>query len=286
MSTSSWTDGIQSALDYIESNLDGELEINEIASKAYVSAFHFQRIFSVLCGFTVGEYIRNRRLTLAAQELSASEARVIDVALKYGYDSSDSFSRAFTKFHGISPSAAKEKGAKLRSFAPVRIKLTLEGGTMMEYKIVEKAAFTVMGAARRFNTETSYKEIPKFWTEHYANGGGEKVKGMYGVCIDSKDDNDNAMEFDYMIADNYIPWLDVPEGCITRVIPAGTWAVFPCRGKLPESLQNVNTKIWNEWLPNCKDYRLAGNYNIEMYTEPCENPDDYYSEIWVPVEKL
>ena len=157
---------------------------------------------------------------------------------------------------------------------------------MMEYKIVEKAAFTVMGIVRKFNTEISYKEIPKFWSEHYANGGGEKVKGMYGVCIDSKDHNDNAMEFDYMIADNYIPWLDVPEGCVTRVIPAGTWAVFPCRGKLPESLQNVNTKIWNEWLPNCKDYRLAGNYNIKMYTEPCVNPDDYYSEIWIPVEKL
>ncbi len=275
-----WTEGIQNAVRYIEDNITEPLEMADIASKAYVSAFHFQRIFHVLCGMTVGEYIRSRRLSLAAQELSRSDIRVIDAALKYGYDNPDSFARAFTKFHGITPSAAKERGAVLKSYAPLRIKLTLEGGSMMEYKIVEKAQFTVMGVSRRFSTETSYQEIPKFWDEHYANGGGDKIKGMYGVCLDSKDHSPDAKEFDYLIADNYIPWQEIPEGCVTRVIPAGTWAVFPCPGKLPEALQSVNTKIWNEWLPNCKDYRLAGNYNIEMYTS------NYYSEIWVPVEKV
>ncbi|MGN1339418.1 MAG: effector binding domain-containing protein [Oscillospiraceae bacterium] len=281
-----WAQGIQNAVRYIEDNITEPLEISDIAAKAYVSAFHFQRIFSVLCGMTVGEYIRSRRLSLAAQELSCSDVRVIDAALKYGYDSPDSFTRAFTRFHGITPSAAKERGAALKSFAPLRIKLTLEGGSMMEYKIVEKAQFTVMGISRKFNSETSYQEIPKFWEEHFANGGGEKVKGMYGVCIDSKENGSNGMEFDYLIADNYDPCLELPEDCVTRVIPAGTWAVFPCRGKLAESLQSVNTKIWNEWLPNCKDYKLAGNYNIEMYTEPSGDPDNYYCEIWVPVEKV
>ena len=281
-----WTEGIQNAIRYIEDNITEPLEMADIAAKAYVSAFHFQRIFGVLCGMTVGEYIRSRRLSLAAQELSCSDIRVIDAALKYGYDSPDSFARAFTKFHGVTPSAAKERGAALKSFAPLRIKLTLEGGSMMEYKIVEKAQFTVVGMSRRFNGETSYQEIPKFWDEHFATGGGEKIKGMYGVCIDSKESGSNGMEFDYLIADNYNPCLELPEGCVTRVIPAGTWAVFPCCGRLPDTLQNVNTKIWNEWLPNCKDYRLAGNYNIEMYTECTGDPDNYYCEIWVPVEKV
>ena len=113
-----WVDGIQNAIAYIEDNLTEKLGIKDIASKAYVSEFHFQRIFSALCGFTVSEYIRNRRLTLAAEELSLSDAKVIDVAMKYGYDSHDSFTRAFTKFHGISPKAAKEKGAHLKSVAP------------------------------------------------------------------------------------------------------------------------------------------------------------------------
>lgn len=275
-----WTEDIQNAVKYIEEHLTEDIQVADIASAAYVSEFHFRRIFSVLCGFTIGEYIRNRRLTLAAQELSASDIKVIDAAVKYGYDSPDSFTKAFTRFHGISPSAAKEKGANLRSFAPLQIKLTLKGGTIMEYRIVEKAAFTVMGRSRRFSADTSYDEIPKFWDEHMKSGENEKICGMYGICLDGDGKN-----FDYLIADNYLPWNDIPEGYVTKVIPAGTWAVFPCRGALPKALQDVNTKIWSEWLPNCKDYKLAGNYNIEMYTPPCDDPDDYYSEIWVPVEK-
>ncbi|HHX60681.1 MAG TPA: AraC family transcriptional regulator [Epulopiscium sp.] len=275
-----WNEGIANAIAYIEDNLMDHIDINKIANKAYVSSFYFQKIFNVLCGFTVGEYIRNRRLTLAAQELCSTDIKVIDVALKYGYDSPDSFARAFTKFHGVNPSAARGRGSKLNSFAPLKIKLTLEGGTMLEYKIVEKAQFTVMGKSRKFNMETSYAEIPKFWKEHMESGEREVVCGMYGICMDSDGKN-----FDYFIADNYIPWDEIQEGYETKVIPAGTWAVFPCRGALPKALQDVNTKIWSEWLPSCKAYKLAGNYNIEMYTPPCENAEDSYNEIWIPVEK-
>lgn len=277
---SGWAEGIQSAVDYIEENLTEELDIEDIAAKAYVSPFHFQRIFSVLCGMTVGDYIRCRRLTLAAQELSSSDIKVIDAAVKYGYDSPDSFARAFTKFHGISPSAAKERGASLKAFAPLRIKLTLEGGNFMEYRIVEKASFTVVGVSRSFNSDTSYREIPKFWQEHMTSGGNRKICGQFGICLDSDGKN-----FDYLIADIYKPWEEVPEGCITRVIPEGTWAVFPCRGALPKALQDVNTQIWSEWLPNCRDYKLGGNYDIEMYTKPADDPKDNYCEIWVPVVK-
>jgi AraC family transcriptional regulator len=275
-----WIEGIQNAIEYIEDNLTEELNIQEIAERACISAFYFQRIFNILCGFTVGEYIRCRRLSMAAQELSKADARVIDVALKYGYDSPDSFARAFTKFHGIPPSSARIKGANLKLFAPVKIKLILEGGTMLEYKIVEKAQFTVIGKARRFDTETSSSEIPKFWEEH--NKSGDKVVcGMYGVCMDIDGKN-----FEYLIADNYLPWNEIPDGYETRVIPAGTWAIFPCRGRLPKSLQDVNKRIWSEWLPSCKEYKLAGNYDVEMYTPMQGNPDDYYCEIWIPVEKI
>ena len=277
---SGWAEGIQSAVDYIEENLTEELDIEDIAAKAYVSPFHFQRIFSVLCGMTVGDYIRCRRLTLAAQELSSSDIKVIDAAVKYGYDSPDSFARTFTRFHGISPSAAKERGASLKAFAPLRIKLTLEGGNFMEYRIVEKASFTVLGVSRSFNSDTSYREIPKFWQEHMTSGGNRKICGQFGICLDGDGKN-----FDYLIADIYKPWEEVPEGCITRVIPEGTWAVFPCRGALPKALQDVNTQIWSEWLPNCRDYKLGGNYDIEMYTKPADDPKDNYCEIWVPVVK-
>lgn len=204
-----WTAGIGEAVSYIENNLDGEINIEKAAEKAFVSTFYFQKIFCVLCGFTIGEYIRYRRLSLAGEELSQGNAKVIDVALKYGYDSPDSFARAFTKFHGITPSAAKEHGTVLRSFAPIKLKLTLEGGTMIDYRITEKPAFTVLGVTTPIENDTSisYNVIPTLWDEHYKNGGGEKIRGDFGACIycDEK-------TFTYMIADAYLPWKDIPDG--------------------------------------------------------------------------
>ena len=132
------TEDIQNALTYIEANLTGDLEVRDIAKQAYLSAFYFQRIFGALCGISVGEYIRFRRLTLAGEELTSSDAKVIDVAAKYGYESPDSFNRAFQRFHGVSPSGAKKAGTRLISVAPVKIKQTGEGVHMMEYRIVEK----------------------------------------------------------------------------------------------------------------------------------------------------
>ncbi|MBO5715777.1 MAG: helix-turn-helix domain-containing protein [Clostridia bacterium] len=267
-------EGVEKAIHYIEDNICEELDIMEIAKRAYVSPFYFQKIFHVFCGCTVGEYIRNRRLTLAAQELSTCDVKVIDVALKYGYDSPDSFARAFWKFHGVNPSSAKQSGANLKCFAPIRLKLTLEGGTIMEYKIVEKATFTIVGKCRKFNADNSYEEIPKFWSEHYATGGGEIIQGVFGVCVDG-----DGKEFDYLIADLYFPCYDIPQGCETRTFEGGTWAVFPYHGECPEALQSVNTQIWREWLPNSVQYELAGNYNLEFYISETEG------EIWVPVKK-
>ena len=268
------TQGLQNAILYIEDNLCEELEISKIAARAYLSSFYFQKVFNATCGMTVGEYIRYRRLSRAAEELSSSSVKVIDVALKYGYDSPDSFSRAFAKFHGITPSVAKEKGAQLKCLAPLVINLDLKGGMIMDYKIVEKAAFTVVGKCRKFNAETSYQDIPEFWGEHYASGGGELIRGMFGVCLDG-----DGKEFEYLIADIYFPWNKIPDGCITKIIPEGTWAVFSYQGECPEALQTLNTKIWTEWLPSTKEFELAGNYNLEFYISETEG------EIWVPVKK-
>ena len=160
-----WIEGLQHSIDFIEEHLTDPLDIEEIAGKAALSPFYYQRIFGALCGMTVGEYIRARRMSQAAQELARTGAKVIDVALKYGYDSPDSFTKAFLRFHGVSPSMAREPGASLRSFAPLHIKISLEGGSMMDYRIVEKAPFTIVGVKRPFNSDTSYQEIPKFWDE-------------------------------------------------------------------------------------------------------------------------
>lgn len=273
-------ESLQDAIDYMEAHLDGEMDIQTIASKALMSQFYFQRIFGVLCGMTVGEYVRSRRLSLAAQELAATDAKVIDVAVKYGYDSPDSFSRAFQKFHGITPSQAREKGARLASFAPVHIKLTLEGGTMTEYRIVKKAPFTLVGVSRLYTADNCYCEIPKFWDEWIQQGEARSVKGMVGFCEDL-----DGKKVKYWIADIYCPFVEIPESAEVREIPGGLWAVFPVRGAIPDALQEVNKRIWSEWLPSLREYALAGNYNIEAYFPKPENGEEAYNEIWVPITK-
>ncbi len=272
-----WNEGLQHSIDFIEEHLTDPLDIEAIAGKAALSLFYYQRIFGALCGMTVGEYIRARRMSQAAQELARTGAKVIDVALKYGYDSPDSFARAFLRFHGVSPSMAREPGASLRSFAPLHIKITMEGGSMMDYRIVEKAPFTIVGVKRPFNSDTSYQEIPKFWDEWLAQGKDRTVMGTFGVCIDMK-----GKDFDYWIADLYFPWEDIPEGCETRVIPGSLWAQFPCTIR---TLQDTNTKIWSEWLPALQGYTLAGEYNIEVYLPPEEGSEDMKVYIWVPLSR-
>lgn len=252
-----------------------------------MSPFYFQKGFAMLCGFTVGEYIRQRRLTLAGSDLVSTDEKIIDIALKYGYASPDSFTKAFTRFHGVTPTAVRKDGGMIKSFAPLKIKFLLEGGYIMDYKIVEKDSFTVMGVSKVFKYGNAFAEIPPFWTEHYEAGKGKFVCGMYGISID---ENMGSDEFEYLIADDYNPSMEIPNGFVTKIIPKHTWAVFACKGAMPKSLQDMNRKIFSEWLPNCKDYEIAAGYNIEMYTDIADYPkgnqdENYYSEIWIPVKK-
>ena len=277
-----WIQGVQNAVRYIEDNITDELDYDQIAKQAHVSSFHFQRAFGILCGITLGEYIRYRKLTLAGMELSSGGAKVIDVAVKYGYASPDSFAKAFSRFHGILPSSARKEGASLKSVAPLKIKFTLEGGNVMDYKIEAKEAFTVVGVAREFNSDNSYAEIPKFWCEHFESGNGKHVCGMFGICYGH--DTDSKM-FNYMIADCIEGKEEIPDGFATMEIPAKTWAVFPIKGAMPNALQEVNSRIWSEWLPNCREYEMDGNIDIEMYSDGDTGSADYYSEIWIPVKK-
>lgn len=154
---------------------------------------------------------------------------------------------------------------------------------MFDFKIVTKSQFTLVGCARRFNSKTSYQEIPKFWHEIFMMGSSIAY-GMYGVCYDCGSDGN----FRYMIADVYNAKLPVPDGAEVITIPARTWAVFPCIGPSPKALQEVNTYIFNEWLPNSKQYRMVGDLNVESYCEvpPKNVPDEEYCEIWIPVEEI
>ncbi len=167
-----WITGIQKAVDYVEAHITEPMDYEEVAKQAYSSSFHFQRVFSILCGFTLGDYIRMRRLSLAGNELATCGVRVIDAAFKYGYDTPESFSRAFSRFHGVSPSQAKQGGSSLKSFSPLSVKLILDGGNMINYRIETKDAFQLICKKKQVSgkAELSAEVIAPFWKECIMDG--------------------------------------------------------------------------------------------------------------------
>ena len=286
-----WLTGIQRGLDYIEEHLTEEISLDKVAQEAYSSNYYFQKVFGILCGMTVGEYIRNRRLTLAGSELSATDCKVIDVALKYGYETPESFSRAFTQFHGITPSEAKKNGNNLKSFSRFFVKAILTGGNIMDYKIIEKKSFTVLEKVERFTVENgaNYREIPKFWDRANEDGTVDTLLKyasdttfVFGVCYGTTTKEDPT--FEYSIAVQCEAYAPVPEGFRKSTLPARTWAIFGEKGKMPDTIQNTWKKIVTEFFPT-SGYISTREFDIEAYPDGDTNSPDYYSEIWLPVVK-
>ena len=282
-----WMAIIGNSIQYMEDHITEDITVESVAKNAGVSSFYFQKGFAMLCGFSVSEYIRNRRLALAGNDLLVTDEKIIDIAMKYGYDSPDSFTKAFTRFHGVTPTAVRKDDVLLKSFAPLKIKISLEGGYLMDYKIVKKEAFTVIANAKTFPYEGAKEIVPQFWQEHFQSGKGAVVCGCYGINIDLEMGQEN---FEYLIADPYDPQKEVPDGFVTKTIPAFDWAVFPCRGSMPNALQDVNTKIYTEWLPALKEYEFAAGYCVEYYDDPTKyekgtQDENYYCEIWIPVKR-
>ena len=286
-----WITGIQNAINYIEEHLTEEIDYEIVAKEASCSSFYLQRIFSILCGMTLGDYIRNRRLTLAGNELSAADDKVIDIALKYGYESPESFTRAFSRFHGVTPSKAKKDGSKLKSFSRLSVTITLSGGNIMDYKIIEKNAFDIIEKVEAHTVENSEnaKSIPDFWMRSHNDGTVKTLLDtttdrtyIFGVCYGNLPEN--AKTFDYSIAAKCDNNTVVPEGFRKNTIPARTWAVFECKGAMPNAMQDMWHKIISEFFPT-SGYQPTDEMDIEAYTDGNMGSPDYRSEIWVPVIK-
>ncbi|MBQ7981851.1 MAG: AraC family transcriptional regulator [Oscillospiraceae bacterium] len=286
-----WLTGIQNAINYIEEHLTEEIDYEVLAKEAACSNFYFQRIFGILCGISLGDYIRNRRLTLAGDELSSSDDKVIDVALKYGYESPESFTRAFSRFHGVTPSDAKKDGSKLKSFSRILVKITLSGGSVMNYKIIEKEAFDIIEKVETHSVDDSVnaKSIPEFWSRSHQDGTVKTLMNIttdrtfiFGICYGNL--TENAKTFDYSIAATYANDAVVPEGFRRNTIPARTWAVFECKGAMPNAIQDLWHKIVTEFFPT-SSYKPTYEMDIEAYSEGNMDAPDYYSEIWIPVVK-
>ena len=269
------------ALQHIETHLLDETDSSKAARHVGLSRCYLERTFAALTGMSVSEYIRARRLTLAAQELLCGEQKVIDLALKYGYDTPESFTKAFSRFHGVTPTSARRRSTLLRCQNPLAISIKMEGVNRMNYKMEQMEAFKVVGAEKSFHMDTSTQEIPKFWDAFFQQRMHEKVIPMFGICFDA-DANGN---FPYLIGEVLQPGKEVPEGMVVREVPAHLWARFSCVGPMPGAIQSVTRQVYSEWLPTNGTYEVAQYVEIEMYSDGDASSKDYYSEVWIPIRK-
>ena len=300
-----WIIGLQKAIDYIEDNLTEKIDYETVAAQSFSSSYHFQRVFSILCGFTVGEYIRNRRLSLAGAELAKSDAKVIDVALKYGYESPDSFAKAFRKFHGILPSQARNNGSILKSYSRLVLKFSWEGGTIMNYRIETKPQMTLLGYKRHFDgmpyDELRCKQEENFFVTTRAyqwmlKGISKDKLSDYCVLTDMDDDG-----YDFYIAaaaDKYeldnlynsdVTGIDFMDkfGFEELIIPERTYAVFETeKQKTPiTEYFDIRRQIAAEWLSN-EEYQMINAPELAVYHwGTCGGYTGRTVEIWIPIEK-
>ncbi|MCS1382687.1 MULTISPECIES: AraC family transcriptional regulator [Lysinibacillus] len=286
----SWIESIQKAINYIEEHLHETITMEQIAQEVNASVFHFQRTFSILTDMSIADYIRRRRLTLAAQELINTDSKVIDIAYKYGYDSPEAFTKAFRKQHNVTPSEVRKQQGPLQSYNRLIIQVTLKGAEPMKYNIVEKEKFQVVGVKRTYNCQTgeNLQGIPQFWNELNGQGMDEQlftlnngqIKGVLGVCVPDENYKDNSL-IDYWIATNHVG--EVPENMLAMEVPASKWVVFEVRGPMPDAMQNAWKKIFSEWFPS-NPYEPAGTAELEVYTDEDPTSENLYSEIWIPIK--
>lgn len=301
-----WITGMQNAIDYIEEHITEKVDYEDIARCSCLSSYNFQRVFGILCGYTLGEYIRNRRLSLAGQDLVQTDRKVIDVAMKYGYESPDSFAKAFQKFHGVTPSAARESGAMLRSFARVSVKISLEGGSVMNYRIEEKPEMILTGYKQRFRgvpygSQRLEQEHQFFVTtrakQWILTGASCDYATQY--CIVTNVDDEG---YDFYIAnkldadereDMYnseITGVDFMEDMEFEnvLIPRQTYAIFETEKiKYPiGQYTDLRQRIVSEWLPG-SGYQIADAPELGLiHWRLTDDRNKRYVEIWLPIENF
>ncbi len=281
-----WIKNFNRAIDYVEMNITEELDYELVANEAYSSKFHFLRVFSILTGKTLGEYIKDRRLTLAANQIVSTECKVIDVAMKYCYEDHGAFSKAFKRFHGVTPTQAKNSNMILHAAPPLKFFIDVKGEEKVDYKIVKKKSFKVVGVSTEVTTKDgeNYKIIPKFWKDKNSDGTINEILphvtelGLVGICYNFNMDTE---KFRYMIAVEG----DSPKDNLKEILAVGEyiWAIFPGMGTMPDSIQTLWKKIFQEWFP-ATNYVHAKGPELEVYLGKDYTSQEEKYEIWIPVE--
>ncbi|WP_321386995.1 AraC family transcriptional regulator [uncultured Enterococcus sp.] len=281
-----WINRLEESLEYIEKHLTTVIEYKELGRIACCSEYHYQRIFSYMVGVPLSEYIRRRRLSLAGVELQHGE-KVIDTAVKFGYESANSFSRAFKNIHGITPSQAQKEGVQLKSYPRIKFHISIKGDVEMDYRIETKPAFRIVGATIPMSkkVEDNFREIPEFWSRVATDGTladllplmDSKLQGVMGVSTGFTQEGEAPTYYIAVASDKQT------NGELAEyTIDSYTWAIFSGSGPMPQSIQELEKRIITDWLPS-SGYEYANGPDIELYLEP--DPTKAVFEVWIPVTK-
>ncbi|WP_206459130.1 AraC family transcriptional regulator [Anaerovorax sp. IOR16] len=280
-----WIERLNGAVSYIEEHLTDHIDYDQAAKIACCSVYHFQRMFSYIADVSLSEYIRRRRMTMAAVDLQSGEDKVVDVAIKFGYDSPTAFNRAFQSVHGVAPSQAKKEGVTLKAFPPISFKITIKGEVEMNYRIEKKEAFRIVGVSEPLyrEVEKNFEIVPQMWQRIAMNGTIEKLVsmvdgqpgGVLGVSLCNEQE-----DWKYYIAVTSNKVID--DSLEEYTVPAATWAIFSGEGPMPHSIQEMEKRIITEWFPT-SGYEYGNAPDIEVYLNA--DPQNAKFEIWVPVIK-
>lgn len=279
-----WIERFNEAIRYIEEHLTEEIDYEQVARLACCSSYHFQRIFAYMANVPLSEYIRRRRMSLAAVDLRNGK-KIIDTAFQYGYSSPTAFNRAFQNVHGIAPSMAKKEGSLLKSYPPVSFKIIVKGVEELNYRIEKKEGFRVIGICQPLEKEIekNFEVVPKLWQKAASDGTIPRLlskmdsqpMGILGISACGEEE-----QWNYYIA--AASTKDAEEDLTQYQVPAFTWAVFPGEGVCPQAIQQLEQRIVTEWLPT-SGYEYANGPDIELYLTP--DPSQAKFEVWIPVIK-
>lgn len=280
-----WIERLNKTISYIEEHLAEEISYDELAHIACCSSYHYQRIFAYMAGIPLSEYIRRRRMSLAAIELQSGNKKIIDIGMKYGYASPTAFNRAFQSVHGIAPSIAKKGGTTIKSYPAISFKLTVKGVEELSYRIETKDSFRIVGVSFPLDKEieNNFIAVPQMWQNAAINGTFEKITplmnnqpmGVLGVSVCN-----NKEEWQYFIAVSSS--IDTDNSLDEYIIPACTWAIFSGIGT-GISIQELERRIITEWLPT-SGYEYDNAPDMEVYLNP--DPNNMQYEVWIPIKKI
>lgn len=278
-----WIERLNNAIYYIEEHLTDKISYEHLGKIACCSSYHFQRMFTYMAGIPLSEYIRRRKMSLAAVDLQSGRKKIIDVAAKFGYSSPTAFNRAFKSIHGVAPSSVKNEGVSVKSFPPITFQITIKGVEEMNYRIEIKSDFRIIGLSQPLNKsiEENFSIVPKMWQSAAVDGTIQELaglmnsnpKGLLGVSACN-----NEEEWKYFIAVSSTVETQKYE---EYRIPAATWAIFSGSGT-NRTIQDLEKRIITEWLPT-SGYEYANAPDIEVYLNPA--PQNAQYEVWIPVIK-